>query len=193
MKLKSILLGATVMVAGALTSLNAQAQEVFHKGTSTASVLVGFGGTTLAGSGQKMLVPPIQLTYEYGVVDGLINGNASIGVGAAVGYAANKYAIQGYASAYQNYGFFGARGSFHYQFVDKLDTYAGIFLGCIMSKASFKNETINKLYVDNVATATTFGWASMIGARYYFTPTMAVNAELGYGISIFNVGLTFRF
>lgn len=184
-----------VAAAGLLTSVQANAQEVFNKGTNTVSLLVGFWDNTY-GQGQKMLVPPLQLAYEHGIVDGLIDGNASIGVGVAGGYAASKLAttvVDTKSIMTYNHGFVGARGSFHYQFINKLDTYAGVFLGCSMSKASLKNEIVNKVYSENKAVEANFGWAGFLGARYYFIPSMAINAEIGYGISIFNIGLTFRF
>ena len=46
----------------------ANAQEIFHKGNQTASLLVGLG---VYNNG----IPPILLSYEYCVADNLINGN----------------------------------------------------------------------------------------------------------------------
>lgn len=195
MKIKAILLSVAVMAASALTSINASAQDVFGKGTSTVSLLVGFGGTTY-GANQKMLVPPLQLAYEYGVAEGLINGNGSIGVGVAGGYAASKYVIAGYGTEdymTNNIGFVGARGSFHYQFVNNLDTYLGTFLGCAMSRVHTSSKLMNDAIKQYSSNAPTFTYGAYLGARYYFTPALGVNAEIGYGISIFNIGLTFRF
>lgn len=191
MKLKSILLSAAIVVGGTLTSLNAQAQEVFHTGTRIASVLVGFGNT-LYSENQTMLVPPIQLAYEYGIAGRLIDGNASIGIGAAAGYAASKYVMTNKNLGYiqtTSYGFLGARGSFHYEFIDNLDTYLGLFLGCSMSNSRVKSS----VDIIEPMSSTPFRGGIYLGSRYYFLPNMAVNAELGYGITTFNIGLTFRF
>ena len=35
-------------------------------------------------------------------------------------------------------------------------------------------------------------YAGFIGARYYFTPKLAAMAELGYGIAILNIGVSFK-
>ncbi len=37
-----------------------------------------------------------------------------------------------------------------------------------------------------------FDWGTHIGARYFFTPTVGMFLELGYGYSYANVGLSFK-
>ena len=167
----------------------ANAQEIFHKGNQTASLLVGLG---VYNDG----IPPILLSYEYCVADNLINGNnGSIGVGAEGGYFAIKYGNKT-AHSWVHSGLVGGRASFHYQFVNKLDTYAGLFLGAILTGGSttsidLGDQNIKTNKSSDVSAA--FGWGVHVGARYYFTPNFAVNAELGYGFSIANLGVTFRF
>ena len=167
----------------------ANAQEIFHNGNQTASVLVGLG---VYNNG----IPPIVLSYEYCVADNLINGNnGSIGVGAEGGYFAAKYGNNA-GHTWIHSGLVGGRASFHYQFVDKLDTYVGLFLGAILTGGSTSTATIANQDVkvkQNSDVNAAFGWQAHIGARYYFTPNFALNAELGYGWSIANLGVTFRF
>ncbi len=174
----------------------ANAQEIFHKGNSDVSLLVGFGGTYFV-SGQSMQIPALQAVYEYCVVDNLINGNnGSIGVGVGGGFLryGNKYVANGIiGSSYTNVGFVAVRGSFHYQFAPKLDTYAGLHLGCDIFSQGAK---VTGTGVDASKTSSSqsdFGWFVFVGGRYYFTPAFAINLELGYGITIANLGVTFRF
>lgn len=189
MKMKSIIAGLALMAAATFSTVGAQAQDVFNRGTNVVSLLVGVGGSLVSTS--NMIVPPIQFNYEHGLVDGLIDGKASVGAGIGAGYAASKYTIFG--SRYiTNYGFVGARGSFHYQFIPKLDAYLGALLGAGFQASNVKvvdyTSTVNS-NDSNVG----FAYGVYAGARYYFTPNIAVNTELGYGISIFNLGVTFRF
>lgn len=167
----------------------ANAQEIFHKGNQTASVLVGLG---VYNNG----IPPIVLSYEYCVADNLINGNnGSIGVGAEGGYFAIKYGNKT-VNSWLHSGLVGGRASFHYQFVDKLDTYAGLFLGAILTGGSTNTLVVGDQDVkvnNNSDVSASFGWGVHFGARYYFVPNFAINAELGYGFSIANLGVTFRF
>lgn len=115
---------------------------------------------------------PIQISYERGIVDGLLSsGKGSIGVGGALGtYTASLFSSS----------FIGAKGSFHYEFAPKWDTYAGLFLGA---------NVVNNQSQWNFA----FGSQIHLGTRYYFAPNFAVNAEIGYGVSLINIGLTYRF
>ncbi len=191
MKIKSIILGLALAVASAFTS-QANAQEVFKKGTNTASALIGVLGSSVSGVGYSTVVPPIQLSYEYGILDGLIDGKASVGVGGTLNYFMSKISQLGVSTS-SNYGFLGARGSFHYQFIPKLDTYAGISLGMGGANSSTTTLLTGGEPVHTSATAFAFGWRGHVGARYYFTPAFAVNAEFTHGFSNLNLGITYRF
>ena len=75
----------------------------------------------------------------------------------------------------------GARGAFHYQFVEKLDTYAGLMLGfdAVMSSG---------------ASATSgLGFSGFLGGRYYIKPKLAIYSELGYGIAYLSAGVALKF
>lgn len=164
MKIKGIILGLALAAASILGS-QANAQEVFKKGTNVASALIGTTTTNFN-------VLPIQISYEHGIVDGLLPaGKGSIGIGGSVGtYVANFFSNS----------FLGARGSFHYEFAPKWDTYAGLFLGTtVVSNGNNWNFA--------------FGSNIHLGTRYYFTPDLAVNAEIGYGVSLLNIGISYRF
>lgn len=191
MKIKTIIVSLFALMAAGFATTQAQAQDVFAKGQNTVSLGIGLFGNY----GGTLQVPPLQATYEYCVVDGLINGNnGSIGIGAMGAYYRvgeqrmdAKWSVNG--------GLLGARGSFHYQFVGKLDTYAGIFLGARMTGTN-TTVAVGDYSTDvqsSSSVSSAFSWGLHLGARYYFTPAFAATAEVGYGYSILNLGITFRF
>lgn len=184
MKLKHIILSLAVVALGVFTTQQAKAQEVFHKGTQTASVLLGMSSTGFS----NVIVPPILLNYEYGVADNIFNnGNGSIGVGAVLVYSAIGTRIADLRTTTHSTTI-GPRGTLHYQFLDKLDTYWGLTLGILLHSTTSVTEAGSRS-----GFSAGFGWGSQLGARYYFTPNFAGNLELGYGYSVVNLGITYRF
>ncbi len=151
------------VVMGMVAVDSAKASDVFAKNDVLGSVTLGFGH----GFGQRFAI-------DYGVVDGWLNNKASLGIGASlnntIGWGFNSDVLSLIVNC-----------SFHYQFVDKLDTYvvAGIGGGLGFAGGHVGGG------VD---------WTSALGVRYYFSPTVAFNVEAGHTNSCFvNMGLTFRF
>lgn len=177
MKVKNLILGLAVAFAGFASLGEANAQKTFEKGTQTASLMVGLPGSTGALSG--IVVPPLTAVYERGVVSNLFgNGKGTIGVGGQGGYQLIRTAPETYASSI----FVGARGALHYEFVSKLDTYAGVALGWgFYGGSAYSGATGAFLY------------QGFIGARYYVTPTLGLGGEVGFGYSLLNLGVTYRF
>lgn len=136
MKKKLFFLVAVLCFLG----LGAQAQGTMSKGQLVGSLKVGFSDYGL----------PLGLSADYGVVSGFINGNAAVSVGGEVGvYISDVYTHLSLA----------ARGNFHYEFVDNLDTYLGLNLGLVG-----RNFALN----------------GHLGARYYFGK-IGVGVEFGMG------------
>jgi hypothetical protein len=152
--------------------------DIFVKGDKVVGAGLGFINTS--GSGWKNALPPITLTGEYCVVDGLINGNASIGAGAELSYANLRYTYGSLVYKYSNL-LFGARGAFHYQFIDNLDTYVSLLLGYHVVSG------------ERDWAVSDWDWATYIGARYYFSDSFAVTAEIGNSISLINIGVAYKF
>lgn len=165
-----------------------QAQNVFSKGDKVVHLGVGLG-SYLGGTGYTSSIPPVLVSYEQGIVDNLIDGNASIGLGGYLGYTANKWNATNDSGYKYSYLILGARGAFHYQFIDKLDTYAGLMLGYnIVNGKWFGSGT----ETNPVATSSSVAYSVFLGARYYFTDKVAVFAEVGYGIAALELGVAFR-
>ncbi|HSG68742.1 MAG TPA: hypothetical protein VK994_08545 [Bacteroidales bacterium] len=177
-----------------------QAQgDNFGKGSSAINVGIGFGNTIYGGTGYKMGFPSISASYEYGIVEVPMGSSLKgiVGVGGLVGFGGSKYdyayGIYGY-DVKTNYFLVAARGNYHFIFHDKFDPYAGIILGYYFGnhKVTYGPGWPSYLgkYDDNTGG---FHGGAYVGARYFFTPAIAVFSELGWNISIFTVGVTFKF
>jgi hypothetical protein len=178
-----------LIVAGIFASAHLNAQEpTFLKGDKVLNVGLGLGSTLYSGTYYSSQVPPVSASLDIGIVDGVLEKGV-IGVGPYVGYSSYKYEYMGWGWKYSNI-ILGARGSFHYPLVDKLDTYAGVLLGF--------NIVTSKEIGDPTGTDDNYGsgglaWSGFIGGRYYFTDALAAMLELGYGIAWLNLGLALKF
>ena len=136
-----------LLVAVCFLGIGAQAQEM-RKGQMVGNARINFA-------------PTIAVSADYGMWEHLINKNDAISLGAQAGLRIYENGI-GILLA--------ARGNFHYQFVDKLDTYAGISLGYAYGG---------------------FGFGGQLGARYYFNKKFAGNVEFG-GFTGFSLGISMK-
>lgn len=179
-----------LMLAVIFATVNLAAQEpVFLKGDKVLNLGIGLGSTLYSGSFYKSQVPPVSVSLELGVVDNILE-KGSIGVGPYLGYSSYKYEYLDWGWKYSNI-IIGVRGSFHYPFVDKLDTYAGILLG--YNIASSKEFGISVPGYDYSYSAGGIVYSGYIGARYYFGDAFALMAELGYGIAYLTLGVALSF
>ena len=107
----------------------------------------------LVGSARINFWPSVNVSADYGLVDHLINKNDAISVGGQVG-------VFMWNDGYESHINFTltARGNFHYQFIDNLDTYAGLQIGLHTAGLGFGFD---------------------LGARYYFNDKFAANLEFG--------------
>jgi hypothetical protein len=172
----------------------AQDKTSFEKGTNVINVGIGVGDVYWgAGYGSSGLPVSLNASYEHGITDKL--GIGYIGVGAAFGYASQKYNDYGYGSWRSTGILIAARGLYHFaipsEIGQKLDPYAGIQLGYVAVSTHVTNDggyngTIGK------AGGVVVGFYA--GARYHFNPHIGVYAELGYtSFSILSLGVAFRF
>lgn len=168
-----------------------QAQEsTFGKGDKVANLGIGLLSGLYSGSGYTSKMPPVSLSFEYGIVDDVLEVG-SIGIGGYVGYASAKWesdwggGVWGWK--YTNF-IIGARGSFHYPLVDKLDTYAGVMLG--YNVVSVKD--IGTVQVGYSASGSEGVFNAYVGGRYYFNDNFAAMAELGTGIAYLNIGIAYK-
>lgn len=171
-------------------------QEVFYKGTIATNVSIGLGNNV---SGFGLGFPPVSLAVDYGIVDNLIMGeNGSIGIGGYFGFATNgktyNYLDYSYKARYTRMAF-GVRGTFHYQFLDKLDTYAGLMLGLYTYNWKYDwsgNYHYDYYYSPRNSNTSDFAFSAFVGSRYYFNDNWGINAEVGYGFTYLSAGITYR-
>lgn len=190
------------LVASIMTSVTFNAQ-VFEEGSNHVNVGYGFGlgygrllnaystyeGYKFSGFG------PVFLSYERGVTD-------NIGIGASVSYSSYgaSWTQKSYLVAAYDYSYrwttlaIMARGAYHFSVRnDKFDPYAGVGLGFM--KFGYKWDTEDPLFNEtnsNVSLGTPFGYQIFAGARYMFTDNIGAYAEVGYGLSVANFGLTIK-
>lgn len=156
----------------------------FNEGDKVLNLGLGIGSTLYTGSAFGSSIPPLSASLEFNVKDELFDEYSSIGVGGYLGYASYNYTLTGSDYGFSNF-ILGARGALHYQFIEQLDTYAGLLLGF----------NIVSWNADEFSSAASGGFLSAfyIGGRYYFNENIAGMLELGYGIAYLNIGVAFKF
>ena len=159
----------------AMISVSVNAQDIFVKGDKVVHAGIGVGSTYTTYGGSAI---PIAASFEMCIKDNLFDDKSSLGVGAYFGFASKN----SWTFIYP-----GVRGALHYQFVEKLDTYAGLMIGIRhISWGGDKSIYYSNSYTDLIIPL-------FIGARYYFTDNIGGFAELGPGIAWLQLGVAFKF
>ena len=140
----------------------------FEQGTNLAGVSIGAG----VGNGNQTAASAF---YEYGLTK-LFVDECTLGGGIFGSYYSDKLAEE----SLKMY-ILGVRANVHYQFVDRLDTYAGI-------DPNFNIQTYN-ISKDKAR----FACYIHIGGRYYLTNWLGVFAEISTGYNTFSGGLSVKF
>lgn len=169
----------------------AQAQIV-EQGQKILNLGLGIGSSLYSGSYNTGTVPPLSASLEVILNDDLFDdGKGALGVGGYLGYSGFKSEYS-YENGYYGWKYsnivIGPRGSVHYNFLDKLDTYAGIMLGYWINSSKAYGSSNYTDYIDD----TSYGgltWSLFVGGRYYFNDNLAAMLELGYGVSYVNIGV----
>lgn len=170
--MKKLLFFAVALLGffGVVSKVNSQntAFPTFEKGTNLLTVNLGLLDNFYISG-----FPPLTVSYERGMLNDVFKNesNVNLGLGAKFSFA-HIEAV--------NIAFLAARGTAHHEFVESLDTYVGLDLGVI--RASYGGAAFGR-----------FGYNAFLGARYYFSPKFAVHLETGYGYTIFDLGLTYKF
>ncbi len=171
------------------TAVYSSAQTSFEKGNNVVNLGVSFGGNLYGGysGGNLSRIPLFKLSYERCIIDNLFNDKSAIGVGGLVGYTSAKYKFAGGNSWKSSDIMLGVQGAFHYSFIDKLDTYAG--LRGTYDIVTFKwNE-----HSDIDAASNSFYFNFYAGARYYFMNSLSVFAEVSHGYELIHAGISLKF
>ncbi len=197
MRVRSFLL--IILLLGSVVPAKAQSFEV---GDNVLGVSVGIGGYYRAYSSYSSQTPALGLSYELGVTE---LGPGILGVGGFLGYKSLSYRSRanpwlggpGFEYDYRwSYLIIGLRGAWHYNDwhgLPELDTYAGLMLS--YNSVTYRDNT---LYPAGFNATYSYGGGGIgltafLGARYYFTPSVAAQLELGYGVSLLSLGVAFKF
>jgi hypothetical protein len=152
----------------------------------------------------KMSIPPISASVEYALPNiplslggyfGITGYNEEENIGSA------SYTYKGTLVG------FGAKASYHFNFIKNLDPYVSLLLGWLVWNEEVTATVHPQSYgagpysvstPGSTATAeedmSTFLYGFNIGARYFFTPLIGAYAELGYSaVSVLSVGVTLKF
>ncbi len=165
----------------------------FEKGSNAINAGIGFGYMYYRGSYYDFRMPSITATYERGIVEVPMGSELKgiVSVGGIFGIGGTKYKFGDNEKFTYTYLLFAVRGNYHFIFMDKLDPYAGISLGYVATIYNYKGD--DPFMDDFDYDAGKFAPGVYVGARYFFTENIAVFAELGYQLTLFNFGATFKF
>ena len=165
--------------------------QPFDVGNKNLNMTIGMGTPWVLYNDYKTVLPPVTASFDYGIRDDIGPGILSIGgVMAATTYKDSKTTPDDYG--YKSTTLIMAlRSTYHYQLVNKLDTYGGIHLGMRMEMwkeyGDFPPayETMDDLRLRPMMSL--FG-----GAKYYFTDNIAAMLELGFSIAFINAGICIK-
>lgn len=150
----------------------------FSKGENDLSIKAGIYGIYIM---SPSLSPQAHFSYERCLVDGLTKkGKGSIGLGGSVGLGLVFDLL---------YIPITAKVSYHHQVLPKLDLYGSTDLGVVLMYTCFNNDGKGS----QCGVAGAFAFSAYAGANYFFTERFALKAEVGFGYSIVNLGVNFRF
>jgi hypothetical protein len=166
------------------------AQEpAINLGDKFVNLGLGLGSVRYTGTGYRGTIPPLSISYESIIRDEILE-KGYIGIGAYLGFSSYKwtYSFWGEDWGYRYTNIIpGARGSFHYPVIEKLDTYTGVMLGYeIISSRTIG--TIDPGY-NYRANASGFVWSWYAGGRYFISDRFILMGEIGYGITYLNIGI----
>jgi hypothetical protein len=166
-----------MMALSATTFISISSEAQIAKGQNYLNAGVGLGTFGFSGTGGL----PISASFEHGFTD-------KISAGGTFAFVKRKF-IDDY---HYTYYVVGARGSYHFNELlkvtnEKVDVYGGASLFYRGYKLNYKGEDNYK------ASAGGLDIALHAGARYMFSEKVGGYAELGYGISPLQLGVSLKF
>lgn len=177
-------------------------QDAFKNKTTVLNLGVGlrsYYGYRLFAQGYSS-VPYLNASLDHSVYN--LDKNFDLGIGGYLGYTSWSYKYNGFyytKNGVYRSGFvkqtwsifhFGFRPSVHYSFSGApFDLYAGLHIGYGISSYSSSDPDYDYTGINY----SRLYWALFAGGRYYFGKKFGMFAELGYGISMLNLGISLKF
>jgi outer membrane protease len=174
-----------VILLVAVFGVSFASAQSFNVGTSVVQAGIGLG-SNLGGLGKGR--PALSVSYEYG--KWAVGGPGVISLGGYIGNTGYKYTAAGYSQKW-DYTIIGLRSAYHYNgFTDapQLDVYGGAMLS--YNNVSYKTSGV---FSGSNAYGSGVDFSLYLGGRWFFNENFGAFAELGYGVSTLNLGLSYRF
>jgi hypothetical protein len=181
-----LIMGGTITAAKNAAAPSAPGgSQPFHKGAFYLGGALGLG-SGLGYLGGVALIA----NAEYGVTN-------EIGIGGSIGYWSytDELTSFGYTVKYK-YSIIPviASGAYHFHVgVPKLDLAAGVSLGYYIVNASTEISGGSTTLGIAAASASGIAWGVFGLARYFVTDHLALRGKLGYGITVVELGVDFKF
>ena len=184
------------LIPGLLMSMSpvtAKGQS-FKAGDKDLNFCVGFGTPwILINENIRTQLPFVTASLDIGIRDDL--GPGVLSIGGIVGATTYENAEPDFAWVY-DYGWKGTsligalRSTYHYQFIDALDTYGGIHVG-LRVESWLKYGEVPDYYTGNKETNLQPVFNIFAGAKYHFSDNLFVLGEvdMGYRFPLISVGL----
>ncbi len=151
---------------------------------------ISFGPTWYAGHEYSTTLHPIFISADYGLKDDI--GPGTLGIGALAGYSTYKETLTLLNETYGwNYKAIicVAVGTYHYEFIDNFDIYAGIGGGLrYINDSYFGNPDYNHDPDSGIFPV----FSIFAGGRYYLADSISIFGQLGYGIAWLSAGLSLK-
>ncbi|GJM34434.1 MAG: hypothetical protein DHS20C18_34350 [Saprospiraceae bacterium] len=178
--------------------INAQSKEIraVKKGDLQLSAGIGII-PTYAADGGHINVPPVsaKLTYQ-------LSEKFSLGAYAAFSSTTSQQLNypDGSTRVYDSKQLiFGTRAAAHINRFKNWDVYGGLMLGYSIptvdqiTQYPIENDRDDELPSFSRPAESKFLYSGFIGATYFFSPQLGVYGEVGYGISLLNLGVNYKF
>lgn len=175
-----------VVLLLSVSTLRVHAQT-YEAGKNVISAGLGLG-SGLTSYGPSSLSPGFNLQYERGIWEA---GPGVISLGGYLGFKGYKFSDQNVTEKW-NYTIVGARGAYHYTGLDveNLDLYGGLMLS--YNNLSFSYSSNGAGYGAG-SYGSYLGLSAFVGAKYFFSGDLGAFAEIGPGVDILNIGLSYKF
>ncbi|MCP3930994.1 MAG: porin family protein [Bacteroidetes bacterium] len=172
--------------------LSSQAQNrIFKKGQMDASISIGLVPTFFADKG-KMMLPPLSVGADYRIARKFSLGMYA---GKSITESARKVFHDSMIAQWKNnFTTLGLRGTVHFTERENLDIYGGFLLIYNHSNIEImegKEEILAK-HLGIKPTSSTLAYSGFVGTRYALNKELSVFGEIGYGVSLAKVGISFR-
>ena len=195
--MKKIKLLLILMLALGWQMVNAQNLNI-RKGDFTAKLGMGVLPTFLLDKGEA-IVPPVNMTLGYRV-------SKTVSLNAYLGYSSTRSNIVSNSGEIMSLNqndllMLGLRTEAHSGRFDDFEIYGGFMLGYAKSFIQRTVVNTNPAYDDEPIHTRPYKYppatgkmlfSGFVGGSYYVMKNIGVYAEVGYGVSIFNVGVNFK-